>query len=159
MLIKQRNVPRSDITAVIVIAVSPGAHMIKSLAVLALLCIWISQTHAQNNDSEPAAPATMIVVNPPPPQTTLEKTDNLIGALIIRGYTNIGVIQTDDGAIVRVLALELKTPGSKENVTGIVIEIQNSGRITRTAVSYIDAEEIDGLSAALDAISKLDRAA
>jgi hypothetical protein len=116
---------------------------------------------AQTTDNEPAAAPAVNVVNPPPPLTRLESIENRKGGLVIRGYTLIGTIGADDGTVIRVLALELKLPTSKsqEQASGIVIEIQNTGRFARTAISYIDAEEIDGLSGALESLSKLDRSA
>src|SRR5436190_173066 len=125
---------------------------------LLVLIVSISMVRAQTPDNDAGgSPPTMIVVNPAPPQTMLEKVEVLKSALVIRGYSDIGTIQSDDGAVVRVLAVELKIATTKERAAGIVIEIHNTGRFARTAISYIDAEEIDALAGALDSISKLDR--
>src|SRR5437868_6432886 len=92
---------------------------------LFLMAMMATVACAQNADNEPAAsPPAMVVVNPSPPQTTLEKAETMKGAVVVRGYTNIGSIRTDDGSVVTILAVELKIPASKERVSGIVIEIQ-----------------------------------
>lgn len=94
---------------------------------------------------------------PPPPQTRLEAIAARKGVLITKGYTDIGEVQADDGSRLRVTAVQF-TDARQARETGLVVSVEQRG-IEPPVVAYVDADEMDALVEALDALAKLEAAA
>ena len=93
----------------------------------------------------------------PPPLTRLETLLNLRGVVVVKGYTLIGTIESNHGDSVRVTAVELTDPARGDREYGLAIAVRQAGDPGVEAVSYIDADEIDALLSAIDALGKIDR--
>ena len=109
--------------------------------------------NAQTGDVEDAPP----LFGPPPPQTRLEAIASQKGILITKGYTDIGEVQADDGSRVRLTAVSF-SDARQSRETGIVISIEQRGS-EGAVIAYVDADELDPLSEALESLAKLDQGA
>ena len=109
--------------------------------------------NTQAGGAEDAPP----LFGPPPPQTRLEAIASQKGILITKGYTDIGEVQADDGSRVRLTAVSF-SDARQSRETGIVISIEQRGS-EGPVIAYVDADELDPLSEALDALAKLDQGA
>jgi len=123
--------------------------------------------HAQDADTstgtganEDAGSAVQVVPNLPPPPTRIEAAQQRKGSVVVKGYSEIGVVQGQSGSAIRVLAVEVSdtTRGAKEYGVAIAVD-RASGQFTREVVSYLDYEEIDSLLGAIDALARLDNSA
>jgi hypothetical protein len=114
-----------------------------------------SSSAAAPSDSSQAGATQVIIANPiPPPQTKIEKAVQLLkGAVIFKGYTDVGEVQADNAATIKVTAVQLNVEKDKEALLGVAVSIRTSG--SRTAVSFVDYDEMDGLISALDTLGKL----
>jgi hypothetical protein len=110
-------------------------------------------TSGQAGGVEDAPP----MFGPPPPQTRLEAITSQKGILITKGYTDIGEVQADDGSRVRITAVSF-TDARQSREIGIVISIEQRGS-EGAVIAYVDADELDPLSEALDGLAKLDQGA
>ena len=92
------------------------------------------------------------------PKTKLETFLGTSGAVIIRGFTEIGTVGGKGAA--RVLAVMLRNATIGEEVKGIVIEVSQPAPGSRTAASsFVDYDEIAGLIQGIDHVVKVDRSA
>jgi hypothetical protein len=121
-----------------------------ALAVFLLPITSFAQQQAPDNNAQPAP--TIVVTTPPPPATLLENILARKNSIIVKGFTEIATITGEDAAGVRVIAVEVTSHANGDHATGLAIEIHSQG--DRTAVSYIDIEEIDGLISAIDYLTK-----
>lgn len=135
-------------------------HRINSPAIaLGVLCIGLLSMRgvAQQQPINPSAaaqgaePAPMFA--PPPPATRLEGLAAQKGVLIIKGYSDIGEVQSDDGSRLRVMAVTF-TDAKQNREQGLVMSIEQ--RDQTPVVAYVDADEFDGLSEALDQLTKIE---
>jgi hypothetical protein len=136
--------------------------------VLGVLCFGGLCVHviAQQQPQQPRAGASgqaggvedaPPMFGPPPPQTRLEAIASQKGILITKGYTDIGEVQGDDGSRVRLTAVSFND-ARQSRETGIVISIEQRGN-EGAVNAYVDADELDPLSEALDSLAKLDQGA
>jgi hypothetical protein len=119
----------------------------------AILALCLAPSFAQDEKSDQRPPAPMPM--PMGPATQLENELHLRGAVVVKGYTDIGEIVGNDG--VRVTAVELTRPGTSDRTMGLAITVTQAGDPSILSVSYVDFDEIDPLLAALDAIARIDR--
>src|SRR5688572_8170599 len=99
---------------------------------------------------------------PMPPQTRLEAISTQKGVVLIKGYTDIGETQSEEGAIVRVTAVEFSDAGRQARERGLAVTVRERNAPADAGpppVSYVDYEEIDPLISALDTLVKLDMSA
>jgi hypothetical protein len=92
----------------------------------------------------------------PKPATKLEAFQAKTGTVVIRGYTTVGKV-SGLGGDVTVDAREFKD-GSNPNtprVTGISVNVKETGRLERENTSFIDADEVDSLLKGIDYIDKI----
>jgi hypothetical protein len=103
--------------------------------------------------SEASAPQ-FVVATLPPPQTKLESFAARKNIVMVKGYSKVAEVTGDDGAVIRISAVEFSNADAAhaERHTGLAMQVSEGGRNGRSAVSYIDADEIDNL---LDAIARL----
>jgi len=90
-----------------------------------------------------------------PPATKLEAFSAKTGTVIVRGYTTVGVV--NGMGTVTIDAREFRDAGTKLRVTGLSIEVKESGRLERESTSFVDYDEIDSLLQGIDYISKIDQ--
>jgi len=90
------------------------------------------------------------------PPTRLEAMELRKGTVIVKGYTEIGRVDGEDGSFIVISAIELRdmTRGTKES--GLAIASHQGGDARRSAISYVDYDEMDGFLAAIDSLGKLD---
>ena len=136
--------------------------------VISVLCLGGLCVHviAQQQPQQPRAGASgqasgvedaPPMFGPPPPQTRLEAIASQKGILITKGYTDIGEVQADDGSRVRITAVSF-TDARQSREIGIVVSIEQRGN-EGAVIAYVDADELDPLSEALDGLAKLDQGA
>jgi len=100
----------------------------------------------------PAGPAAPGMEAP----TRLESLELRKSTVIVKGYSEVGRVDGEDGSSITVSAIEMKdtTRGTRE--MGLAIVSTQGGDTRRSSVSYVDFDEITGLLAALDALAKPD---
>lgn len=89
-----------------------------------------------------------------PPKTQLEAFAAETGAVIIKGYTDIGKV-SGLGSI-EVDCREITNAQSGNQTFGMVVKVTQSGRIERENSSFIDFDEIASLITGLDYIAKIE---
>lgn len=131
------------------------------LAVTLLIALGLMSLYSPGQLTEGTSPAGSEVNNPqyvvaqlPPPSTKLEQFAALRNVVLVKGYSKAAEVTADDGAVIRITAVDFSTaegnhPGRQQ---GLAIQVTEGNRTNRSAMSYIDAEEINPL---LDAIAKL----
>src|SRR6266568_524452 len=118
-----------------------------SIVPIAFIGLISGTTFAQVSPALPAGP----VMEAP---TRLEALELRKGTVIVKGYTEVGRVDGEEGSSITVSAIELKdaTRGTKE--TGLAIVAQQGGDTRRQAISYVDFDEINALLTALDYLAK-----
>jgi hypothetical protein len=88
--------------------------------------------------------------------TKLEGLELRKSTIIVKGYTEVGKVDGEDGSSINVSAIEIKdaTRGTKE--MGLAIVAVQGGEGRRQAISYVDFDEIAGLLSAIDYLAKPD---
>ena len=132
----------------------------KCLVPCCVLCIALitGPASAQSDNSaggggssDQQATASVIIANPmPPPQTKIEKASIVKDAVALKGYTDVGDVQADNGATIRVTAVQINV--GSDTALGVAISIRGSNR---AAVSFVDYDELDALINAFDTLGKL----
>lgn len=130
---------------------------------LGLLSVHVTAQQRQPDSTVPGSPAgagdattggqPLPMFGPPPPATRLEGLAAQKGLLIIKGYTDIGDVQADDGSRLRVTAVTF-TDAQQHREQGLVVSVEQ--RDQAPVVTYVDGEEMDPLSDALDQLAKLE---
>ena len=92
------------------------------------------------------------VAKPVEPRTKLEAFDERYGTVVVKGFTQIN---STDVRGVRVDAVELRDIARATRVTGIVIAVGSGGERPQENRAFVDYEEIDGLIAGIDAVSRV----
>lgn len=86
--------------------------------------------------------------------TKLEKFQGRTGAVIIKGFTRMGSM-TGTGGSVEVSSMDFTDAQTGRKEQGVLIEVTESGRLSRSGRSYIDYDEIDSLLKGIDYIAKI----
>ena len=94
----------------------------------------------------------------PPPLTRLEALAAQKGVVVVRGFTDIGTLVTDDSASVLIAAVQFSDGTNKEHGVAVHVSQPVEGRTMQT-VAYVDENEIDALIAAVNQMSKLQEGA
>src|SRR5213075_1276593 len=123
--------------------------MMKRFVLLAALLLMPTTTLAQVGPAGPAAPG----MDAP---TRLESLELRKSAVIVKGYTEIGRVDGEDGSSISVSAIELKDTARGSKETGLAIVAAGGGDTRRSAISYVDFDEIAGLLSAIDSLAKPD---
>lgn len=114
---------------------------------LTLLLLGVCAAHAQTPQPSPTPEAT----------TKIEKFQARVGAVIIKGFSDIGSIG-GTGGVVEVTSMEFTDAQSGVKVQGVVIQLKEIGRLSREARSFIDYDEIDSLLKGINYIAKVELA-
>ena len=141
--------------------------MSKWIAVVAVLLVCMGgRALGQTDDGgqqpssalgeNPPTDGIAVVVTPPAPTTHLETVQRRTGTVLVRGFTDVAGLRSDDNATVRVLAVELTDVRASEKVVGLAIEVRPAARGSRAVMSFVDENEIDDLIAGLDALTKVE---
>lgn len=86
------------------------------------------------------------------PRTKLEAFNERYGTVLLKGFTQINSI---DVRGVRVDAIELRDLARATRVNGIVIALSGGGEKPQENRAFVDYEEIDGLIAGIDSVSRV----
>jgi hypothetical protein len=120
------------------------------LALIVLTAALSSLARAQN----PQPPAPILE-----PLTKLEALELRKGAVIVKGYSEIGRVDGENNTSIIVSAIEMRDTARNVKEMGLAITAESRGDDRRHAVTYLDYEEIAGLLAAMDYMSKPDNEA
>jgi hypothetical protein len=120
-----------------------------SLSLLLLLAATTSIAFAQVNTPIPAGPAMEA-------PTRLEALELRKNAVIVKGYTEVGKVDGEEGSSISVSAIELKDTSRNTRELGLAIVAAQGGDTRRQATSYVDFDEIAGLLTAIDYLAKPD---
>jgi hypothetical protein len=130
------------------------------LAVLALMAraqenagVGVDQATAEESDQL----AQVVVVSPlPAPRTRLEAMLRRKETVIQRASKQIAVVPAENGATLKVTAIELTDAKKNDRAYGLAIAVQPSGDRS-ASVSYVDADEIDSLTSGMDSVVRAGR--
>ena len=86
------------------------------------------------------------------PRTKLEAFDERYGTVVLKGFTQINSIEVRG---VRVDAVELRDLARATRVSGIVVAVGSGGEKPQENRAFVDYEEIEGLLAGIDSVSKV----
>jgi hypothetical protein len=92
--------------------------------------------------------------SPAQPKTKLEAFNGESGAVIIKGYTDIGTINSL-GAVT-IAAMTFKNAKTGDETKGLSILLKNAATYVSESNAYIDYDEIAGLLSGIDYISQAD---
>ena len=138
------------------------------IALAALLCFVVlnlrvagqsEQGGSVSADSEPSAAAmttpTQLVGPLPPPATKIETFAARKGMVIIKNYTKVGDISGDDGSSIEISAVQMSDANGTEKARGLLLQVRQIRRGERSAISYIDEDEIDPLISGCETLAKI----
>lgn len=113
-----------------------------------------AQQQADNSSagSEEVGAGIPVVANPPAPATKIEAVALRKGALILRGYSDVGSVQGDSSTLY-VRAIEVTDKSKDEKRYGLELSVVTQ---LRTVVSYLDDDDLDAFGEAIDSLGKLD---
>jgi hypothetical protein len=121
------------------------------LAVAAFSVCSSSQVNAQRPGPEFHRP---VACEPLEPRTRLEGIDWRYERVLIKGFTQIALINVR-GADIRIDAVEFKDNDANARALGLVISLRETTENPRENRAFVDYEEIDGLLRGLDAVSRV----
>ena len=127
-------------------------HRIIALVAIITLLLLPSHTKAQVGAAGQGSPPAPGLEAP----TRLEALELRKNTVIVKGYTEVGKVDGDEGSSVTVSAIELKDTSRGSHEMGLAIVAAQGGDNRRSAVSYVDFDEITGLLNAIDYLAKPD---
>ncbi len=123
--------------------------MRSAIIVIASITVFFAKVLAQLNTPIPAGPAMEA-------PTRLEALELRKNAVIVKGYTEVGKVDGEEGSSISVSAIELKDTTRNTKEMGLAIVAAQGGDTRRQAISYVDFDEITGLLNAIDYLAKPD---
>jgi hypothetical protein len=126
----------------------------KRLVFTTLLFVFIFATSGAMTFAQRPGPQfwRRLSCEPIEPRTKLEAFDDRYGTVVLKGFTQINSIEVPR---VRVDAVELRDIARATRVTGIVLVLVGGGERPEENRAFIDYEEIDGLLAGIDSVSRV----
>jgi hypothetical protein len=100
---------------------------------------------------------TPVVINPPRPRTRLEEFVARKGTLLVKGFTEIGTVQGEEGSAMKITAVEITDSGKQDKAYGLVLAIRS--RAGREATAWVDYDELGPFLSAVDALRNIDATA
>ena len=103
-----------------------------------------------------AGPTSRLVygsAKPQEPKTKLEAFERQIGTVIIKGFSDVGLVS--GLGTVKVKCMELNNVSTGVRQLGIVIDVKESGRLETEDRSFIDYDEIEPLLKGINYVSKV----
>lgn len=96
----------------------------------------------------------------PSPKTKLEEFSAKTGAVIVRGFEEIGTVHGLYSTSITVESKEFINVSAGKKEYGITIQVKKEdGRYDKENTSYIDYDEIQSMISGIDYISKIDKTA
>lgn len=90
------------------------------------------------------------------PATKLETFLSKKGKLIVKDFYKLGTVHGNFGAKLEFSALVIYEPGQdNQRIRGLRVEVTEGGRFERSNTSFLDIEEVESLSKALEYMSTL----
>ena len=90
---------------------------------------------------------------PQEPKTKLESFQRQTGAVVIKGYSEIGTVSALGSVSVDCMEFTDATTGRRQ--LGVVIDVKESGRFENSDRSFVDYDEVEALLKGIDYISKV----
>lgn len=129
-----------------------------SVGILVVAMIGFLSLHSRGqNEPMQSSDVPIVVTNIPKPATKLEAMSVSKGAYLVKGYTDIGTLQGEDGATMRVTAVEVGDATRGNRQTGLAIQIVGRNH-DRGPTSFVDSEDVKSLLDAIESIEKTDHA-
>lgn len=100
---------------------------------------------------------TALPTPPPPPTTKLEAFTGNTGTVVIKAYEDIGRISATND--IEITAMTFKDPNSKEQTSGLTIEVTetSSRSYQASSTAFIDYDELSGLLDGIKYVSKANK--
>lgn len=89
------------------------------------------------------------------PKTQLEAFTGEIGAVIVKGYTDVGSVS--EMGRVTVSAMTFRNANNGQEKSGILVEVKSAGSYPQESRSLIDYDEIGGLLEGISYVSKIEK--
>jgi hypothetical protein len=93
------------------------------------------------------------------PKTKVEAFQAKSGAVIIRGFTQVGSVACRSDTSIEVQCKELTDATSGKKEFGVSVTVKNESRFAKESTSHIDYDEIDSLLKGIEYIAKIDKSA
>jgi hypothetical protein len=122
---------------------------------IAVIALSSSTTLAQLNSANAPGPAGPNAPGMEAP-TKLEALELRKSTIIIKGYTEVGKVDGEEGSSITVSAIEMKDTKINSHEMGIAIQASGGAERERSAISYVDYEELAALLTAIDSLAKPD---
>jgi hypothetical protein len=90
------------------------------------------------------------------PKTDLELFQEKYGAVIVKGYSELPVINGSGGSF-QLTVMEFRNPGTGSKVKGLIAEVTPGERYATSSRSFVEYGEIDSLINGIGYISKIDK--
>jgi len=88
------------------------------------------------------------------PLTDLEQFQDIYGALLIKGFTNLTAIRGNTGTL-QISIIEFRNAANNTRVKGVVADITTTDRQNERSRSFIEYSELDTLIRGMTLLSKL----
>jgi hypothetical protein len=126
----------------------------KRLPLSIILIVFVFATYSAATFGQRPGPQfwRRLSCEPIEPRTKLETFDERYGTVVLKGFTQINSIEVRG---VRVDAVELRDLARATRVIGLVIALAGGGEGPQENRAFIDYEEIDGLLAGIDSVSRV----
>ena len=109
------------------------------------------------NPNDPsAAGAPVVMMNQQPAPTKLEAMLAVRGAVIVRGFSDVGGVDLGDNSGVGVQAVEVADVAKNAREHGLAVAVRQGGNNGRTVVTYVDYDEIDTLLTGIEYLQRVD---
>jgi len=129
-----------------------GTAPVKTLRIICGLLFALSCTSASAQQQQQQQRAFESLE----PRTRLEALQLKTGAVIVRGSQRVGTVRGPQGRV-EVSALEVIDTSANVRARGLSISIEELGDRGREVLAFVDYDELAGLLAGLESMSRLDR--
>ncbi|MBC7782936.1 MAG: hypothetical protein H7144_03775 [Burkholderiales bacterium] len=123
------------------------------LVTVAMTLALTNWSVAQDDPIEEPEQPTAVVLMPKPPATKLESFEQGIGAVIVKGFTRVGNLASDDQAEINIYAVAMSDGNRKQYGAMFEFTIKDF----RPVRCYVDEDEIGQLLDGLSALSRVDK--
>jgi hypothetical protein len=129
-----------------------------AVAVIVLACLRVTGQQSDGPtdalSEPPGGMTTQFVGKLPDPATVIESNALRTGMTVTKGYNRIGEVAGDDGSVIRISAVQVAV-GESEKFRGLLVQVQQARGGVRSAVSYVDEDELGPLITAVADLAKL----
>src|SRR5262249_22986010 len=112
-------------------------------ACVAAVCVGLAAVVGRGQvgsgaDNAAGTRPAVIVMNQPPTPTKMDAMLATRGAVILRGYTDLGSVQAEDGSGFAVTAVELNDASRGQKEYGLAVSVRRPGRSGVSVQTYVD---------------------